>query len=299
MKIVICPLVSRDIKRAKRAVKTANNLFTVQNYTFETVSIINSKNEEFITEFSSWCKENNQKYIITESNGTPAKGKNCCIDFFLNSNYDGLTMLDGDDIVYPTTSIQIARHLEHHPGTDIIIVKPSDQISNNNQGNAQISDTIYASLWGTHEVSLDYYIGPAQHELFENRHKSTNLGGHVFYSKRAASYLKYDETQLLGEDLLLEFEMLKLHQEGKIAFWLSFASDVQLLDRTSQNNIQTEYNQEKGDFYYRELVKKIPLIVDKQRSSFNELPVEFPPLYFSYKDKVDFIRNLHHDNEFI
>jgi hypothetical protein len=247
MKIVICPLVSRDIKRAIRAIKTANNLLPVENYSFETISIINSKDESFVEEFSHWCKQNRQKYIITESNGTPSKGKNACINFFLNSGYDGLTMLDGDDIVYPTTSIQISRHLNHHHGTDIVIVKPSDQIIQN-IGNAHIYDNIYATLWGTHEVSLDYKVGPAQHELFDNRHKSSNLGGHVFYSKKAAQYLKYDETQLLGEDLLLEFEMLKLHQEGKLAFWLSFASDVQLLDRTTKNNIQTEYNEERVDF---------------------------------------------------
>lgn len=293
MKILICPLVSRDMKKAQRAVETSLNLYEFPGFQFDCVPIINSKNQQFIDEFSSWCKKNSIIFEITESNGTPSKGKNSCIDFFKSTQYDGLCMLDGDDMFYPTASIQIARHLQHHPYTDIIIVKPSDQISNKPDNANLIRNNVYACCWGTHFVEMPFKAGVSQHEMFQDRNKASNLGGHVFYSQKACKYLKYDESQLLGEDLLLEFEMLKLHQEAKISFWLSFASDVQLLDRTDNNsNIQSEYNKEKGDYYYNELLEKVKNILDIKRSSFNELPIEFPPLFFSHQDKLNFINDL-------
>lgn len=87
MKILICPLFSRDIKKARRAVETSINLYEFPGFQFDCVPIINSKNQEFIDEFSSWCKDHSIRYEITESNGTPSKGKNSCIDFFKSTQY--------------------------------------------------------------------------------------------------------------------------------------------------------------------------------------------------------------------
>lgn len=289
MKIVVCPLVSRDVPKAIRAVNTARNLIAVDDIQFPVVTIINSMNNMFVDEFTHWCRQNDVDFRVTSSNGTPAKGKNSCLKFLRESDYDGMSMFDGDDMLYPTASLQIRRHLRHHPGTDVLIAVPQDCIANT--GSNKISQTVFATCWGSNIFSLKYNVGPGKHSLFDNRNASVNLGVHCFYSKKLAGMVEYDEDQLLGEDLLLEFEMLKLHQECKICFWLGFVSDVMLKDCTGSDNIQSQKNGSDGDACYDRLVRKIPTFLNPERSSFAELPVEFSEMMFSYTDKIAWIKS--------
>jgi hypothetical protein len=293
MKIVICPLVSRDMRRSIRCVNSIRFLKPGLRYKFETVVVINSRNQEFITDFTSWCRKESVKHIVTPSEGTPSFGKNQVLEFFRNSDYDGLCMVDGDDLFYPSGALQIERHLLHHAGTDLLIVKPSDQVITGTRDNFYpINENTSVSLWGDNLFTMRYQYGPGKHEIYENRHAASNLGGHVFYSQKLVKKISYDNDQLLGEDLLFEFNALKLHQEGKISFWSSFASDVQLLDRTEQENIQSVKNGTDGDFYYERLISEINKFLDPSRSSFNEIPVEFPNMIFSFEEKFEFVKSV-------
>lgn len=291
MKLVMCPLVSRDLPRAIRCVKSCLFQFPVQKLDIRVVPIVNSLNQDFIREFALWCDQNQIEYKITRSNGTAPRGKNSIFDFFLHSDFDACSIVDGDDLWYPTAMQQIERHLRRHPGTDLLIVKPSDTVIDHEQeGHQQLADKVWSCLWGDNIFPMHYVYGPAKHEMFTvGRRACVNLGGHVFYSRKLAEKMRYDEDQLLGEDLLAEFEMLKLHQEGEITFWLSFASDVQLLDRCMSDNIQKQLFYQ-SDFYFNRIIEKVPNFLPVERSSFNELPVEFPPLLFSYQQKCEFVR---------
>ena len=290
MKIAICPLVSRDIPKAIRAVNSIRNMLPTSQIKFDVVAIINSLNQQFVDDFSKWCQQESVEYRVTVSKGTPAAGKNQCLKFLRESNeYDGIGMLDGDDMYYPTAGLQIERHLLHHPGTDCLIVKPSDQITNNANNGREIVDNVYACCWSNNLVSMGYHYGPGKNALINDRFAATNLGGHVFYSKKLANFVEYDEKQLLGEDLLLELFMLKLHQQAKISFWLSFASDVQFLDRTGNENVQS-VEMQKSEICYNRIADLLPTILNPERSSFNELPVEFPEILFSYDQKIEWIK---------
>ena len=280
------------MEKAIRATKTCINQYKTKYIQFETVAIINSQDVEFVRDYIKWCNEAKINYVITESNGTPSKGKNAVLDFLKNSDYDGVSMTDGDDLVYPTGAMQIERHLSHHPNTDVLIVKPSDQVSNYESGH-KIGENKFAICWGTNVVCLGYKYGPKKHEIFETGHKAArNLGGHVFYSKKASQLIRYDEEQVLGEDLLLEFNMLKLHQQGKLCFWLSFASDVQMLDRTQQASIQITKNDKEGAYYFERLVDQVKKILPIERSSFEELPVQFPELLMTYDQKIEWLQEV-------
>ena len=294
MKIALCPLVSRDLYKAIRATNSCRNQFPTESLEIETVAIVNSKNEQFIDEFCSWCENENVRYVITESNGTPSKGKNSVLNFLRNSEFDGVSMTDGDDLFYPTGLRQIEKHLQHHPTTDCLIVKPSDQVTNSKcDHTTEIKPNCYASCWGMNIVKLGYIYGAGKSHIFTHGHVAArNLGGHVFYSKKLSNLVAYDEEQLLGEDLLLEFNMLKLHQEGKICFWLSFASDVQMLDRTEQDSIQYTKNGSDGRFMFERLLQKVREILPEHRSSFEELPVQFPELLFQHEQKIEWLKKV-------
>jgi len=294
MKIAFCPLVSRDMDKAIRATNSCRNQFPTESIEIETVAIINSQNQEFVSQFSEWCEKENVKYKITQSNGTPSKGKNSVLNFLQNSNYDGLSLTDGDDLFYPTGAIQIEKHMKHHPGTDVLIVKPADHVSNEKTNTSkEVGENKYAVCWGMNVVNLGYKYGPGKHDIFTSGHKAArNLGGHVFYSKKLSNMIRYDEEQVLGEDLLLEFNLLKLHQQNKISFWLSFASDVQMLDRTKQESIQNLKNESLGKICFERLIKKVKEILPEDRSSFNELPVEFPEIIFNHDRKIEWLKQV-------
>lgn len=294
MNIVCCPLVSRELDKAVRCVMSCLFQFPTNELKFDIIPIVNSLDKTFVSEFSSWCRSQSIPYKITESHGSASKGKNEVLKFFRNSDYDGLCMLDGDDMWYPSAFKQIENHLTHHKSTDVIIVRPSDQIvSDVNRFENKINEKYSCSLWGTNLIQMNFKYGPSRHEIFsDGKYSASNLGGHVFYSRKLSGLITYDEEQILGEDFLLEFMMLKLHQERKIDFWTSFASDVQFLDRTSNLGVQQQKNASLGFKMFDRLRKKVSENLNLDRSSFNELPVEFPEIIFSFDQKLQWVKNI-------
>lgn len=289
--MVVCPLVSRDLQRSTRAVRSCLSQRPTSSLSLHVHPVVNSLDASFVAEFTSWCHSNGVTFDVTPSNGTPSKGKNEVLKYFTASGHDGLVMLDGDDMLYPTAAQQIERHVTQHSGTDLLIVKPSDQVVSE-PGDARVDVGMgrHAICWGTNTIKMGYRYGPGRHHMFDEGYSGIgNLGGHVYYSRKLAGLVGYDEGQLLGEDLLFEFECLKLHLQGKISFWLSFASDVQLLDRTKENsNVQTN-NVDLGRQNFDRLYAKVSEMLDPQRSSFDELPVQFPEMLLQYEEKIDFI----------
>jgi hypothetical protein len=65
----------------------------------ETVVVINSLDPDYGAVASKWCEERGYEYHITESDGTPATGKNSVIKLFLESGEDYMVAVDGDDIL--------------------------------------------------------------------------------------------------------------------------------------------------------------------------------------------------------
>ena len=65
--------------------------------------VVNSLNKKYIFDIVEEFKYIDNVHIIeTESNGTPGKGHNSCIDLFRSKpEFSHLTILDGDDALYP------------------------------------------------------------------------------------------------------------------------------------------------------------------------------------------------------
>lgn len=67
----------------------------------ETVVVINSLDPDYGAVASKWCEERDIEYHITESDGTPATGKNSVIKLFLESEEEYMVHVDGDDMLTP------------------------------------------------------------------------------------------------------------------------------------------------------------------------------------------------------
>ena len=65
------------------------------------VVVINTRDNEYEAEASAWCENQGIEYHITDSNGTPARGKNELIKIFLKSEQDYMVQIDSDDFLTP------------------------------------------------------------------------------------------------------------------------------------------------------------------------------------------------------
>lgn len=65
------------------------------------VVVINTRCIEYEKAASLYCSEIGVEYFVTESNGTPARGKNIVLDLFKSSKNDYMVHIDGDDYLTP------------------------------------------------------------------------------------------------------------------------------------------------------------------------------------------------------
>ncbi len=91
------------------------------------VVVINSLSDAHIEAATEWCEEEGIEYHITESNGTPAYGKNRMLELFSESDNDYMVMIDGDDYLTPHGVYMYQAVAEQHNPPQAICLK--NQIS--------------------------------------------------------------------------------------------------------------------------------------------------------------------------
>ena len=85
-----------------------------------TVVIINTLDDEQRDVGVNFCKEHNIEYHVTESDGTPATGKNSLLETFLESDNQYMVAIDGDDFLTPYGAYLYPRLAEHESPPDMI-----------------------------------------------------------------------------------------------------------------------------------------------------------------------------------
>jgi len=204
-------------------------------YKKDTVIVINSLNKQYIKEAKEYCESENLEYYITQSNGTPSKGKNSVFDIFLASDNNYCVLIDGDDFL-TAHGVWFYKHLE-------TLETPPDAVCLMNQTSLRyIDDELYWSNPFTVDynelLSLDYYTGfrelqglshekaiyfQSLHDKYytEQRKYSEQNEVHcrvTWLSKKAAQF-RFDEDVVIGEDTL---QMLRLKHEaveGRLNFY--------------------------------------------------------------------------------
>ena len=96
-KIKFYILTSENIEKLKRHFSPEYTNLDVT----DAIVVINTKCEKYTKDASSYCSDIGVEFHITESNGTPARGKNSVLDLFTESDNDYMVMIDGDDYLTP------------------------------------------------------------------------------------------------------------------------------------------------------------------------------------------------------
>jgi len=204
-----------------------------------TTVVINTTDKDYEQQAFQWCYDNKITAVITESNGKPGKGKNAVLDHFLESDYDYMVQIDGDDFLQPHGVNLYSWVSENNPPDGIQIVY------NNSWSSIEDSWSLYAAHpW--HDNFLQWVednIDPAEQEhyrrVYDERDKySEEFKRHcllslewnypkdtadpldcprlIFYSRRLAESVRFREDLLIGEDTLLNYQVRQLAYEGSI-----------------------------------------------------------------------------------
>ena len=189
----------------------------------DAVVVINSLNESYVKKAKEFCIEKEIEYYITESNGTPAKGKNSLLDIFLKSKNNYCVMIDGDDFLTPH-GVWMYKNLED-------LEKVPDAVCLVNQKSfREVSGTLYSLQPFTVNyaklLNSDYYkmfreewkLSEEKSQYFENLHykfykqhqkysQDNEVHCRVTWLSKKAAEFKFNENIIVGEDTLQMFEL--------------------------------------------------------------------------------------------
>lgn len=208
-----------------------------------TVVVINSTHQPFVDVAIDYCYENSIEYYVTKSDGTPATGKNAMMQIFLQSNDEYMVAIDGDDFITPY-GVKLyldAAHSSKVP--DVICLykqlsasncKPKDFVRG-----APVPDkfkpSFYADksggfnpkMWRDHmqhwcevdDQTADRWLNDRlefnalMDKLSENKEYMCRM---VFFSRKAAELVNYDNNFKIGEDTIQFMKLKKLAFEGEL-----------------------------------------------------------------------------------
>jgi len=285
-KILVCLLTHHRLDKLTRLVKSVEGLEECDNVVIEPVIVVNTLNDEYYTEVIN--ANFPFRVVRTESNGKPGMGKNSCRKLFLESDADFVSQIDGDDWLYPTYARSMGQHIEHYPNLDVLGLLPLDVVDHYQRGghHFKVGDEgqYWGCVWGISLVKRpDHGVGQAHwvdHEHPVNYDR-------VLLQSRESAKIMMDEDIPNGEDHLYSVQLLALHQQRKIRYFITMSSDLYISDSTMFDNIQNEFPFAP---HVQEMKDKMLQHVSPWRSSQEELPMIFNDLLLSQTDKEKFIQ---------
>ena len=200
MNTLVAILTSDKIDKLERCIKSVYQ----QTALSDIVVIINTMDTQYATSAQQVCEQYGIRYAVTDSNGTPAKGKNSVLDFFLNTEYDYLTQIDGDDYLTPNAINKIHGIIENNPDIDILGLTNNTMTCQGKQYIVQDffeSSDIYsfAGIAGREALNL-IALGK-----FMINHLPCNRM--LLYSRRCAESFRFDESFTGAEDIVASYEL--------------------------------------------------------------------------------------------
>lgn len=285
-KIFLCLLTNHNINKLKRLVKSVENIIPDNLIEIDPVIVVNTLDDDYYNQI----KDENFSFRVerTESNGKPGMGKNSCRELFLKSDANFLSQVDGDDWLYPTWAKSMAQHIYQYPNIDVLGLIPVDIVSPNELGGHTFkcgdNNQYYGNVWGISLVKRPNH-GPGVGHWVDT--PIPNSFDRIILQSKLSATEKMHLQIANGEDHLYSIQLLRLHQNRKLRYFLTMSSDLYIQDSTLVDSIQKT-------FPFNEHVKnmKTEMLkhVDKARSSQEELPIIYNDILIRSADKEIYIK---------
>lgn len=212
-----------------------------------TVVIINTLDDEQRDVGVNFCKEHSIEHYVTESDGTPATGKNSLLEKFLESDNQYMVAIDGDDFLTPYGVYlyqELAKHesppdmvclyrqlsvrgchpdvfLEERPNLIPYIPElPFDKTNVTLEYGELVKlftdpDEKYKRPL---EVAQEWALNRLEFDSFMKKYSESNefLCRLVFHSRKVAEMMRYTNELYVGEDAVQFFKLKKQALDGNI-----------------------------------------------------------------------------------
>ena len=212
--------------------------------------VINTTNKSMIPELKERCEHYNVPYIITESDGTPATGKNSLLKCFLDSEDEYAVCIDGDDIITPTGVEYYQEVAKQEDAPDLLCLykqvavrtlraKTFMKVGTKEDDYPQecypkypmtksLGDVCFMSEKELEEF-LEFQSVPEEksshwarerwifQQIMNNYSEDFEyMTRMVFWSRKAAELAHYENDLIIGEDTVQFMRLKKLANEGKL-----------------------------------------------------------------------------------
>ena len=222
-------MTSRDVSKLKRCIES------VLPQTDKVVVVCNTLDFSYAEEATQLANSYGLKCVVTESNGTPGKGKNSLKDYFLTTEFTHLIPVDGDDFLLPN-AVEIISNIVESKNPDVIGLI---------DGLVMLGGEIMtAKEWQEHEVLFQRSVDNTEARNLKRlnlhiakiRRISTEYDNFfnrfVLLSREATSHINYNETLTGAEDIKQSFLFKLMQQEGKINYLILSSQNIYMYDVT-------------------------------------------------------------------
>lgn len=256
MKFLSIILTSSKFDLLIRCLKSVINQKKV-TFEYKIIVNVNTLNEDYYKLVINNIPKlfNLEKYNIeivrTESNGRPGKGHNSCIKLFKEmTEYNYLTMIDGDDLYYPVAFQRFELFLKKYPDLDLLHLMLNDRVHFQNDDNYNykslslnyklISGFIDTqNWWKTHKMD-----SPFSGRIADNKTPSRILlcSRNIFNTTHP---IKYSENARLYDDYLAFCSFYEAQLKKEINTYS--CSDTYIYFYNSLNDFSVSYRFKEKD----------------------------------------------------
>lgn len=230
MNILVAILTSKNATKLKRCIES------VLPQTSDVVVVCNTLDFSYLEQAKNLAESYGIKFIATESNGNPGKGKNSVKDYFLSTEFTHLIPVDGDDILLPD-AVQKITDIVESKNPDVIGLIDSLMLFEDrlmpvkNWEKLDFIQRRFAELTEPkNQRRLNLHIEKIrrvsnQYDNFFDRF--------VLLSRKAASCTNYNETLTGAEDIKQSLVFKLLQKEGVLNYILLSSENIYLYDVTN------------------------------------------------------------------
>lgn len=200
MNTLIAILTSDKIDKLDRCIESVYQQANLNDI----VVIINTLDTLYAKSAEQVCKNYGIKYYVTSSNGTPAKGKNSVLDFFLTTEYDYLIQIDGDDYLTTDAISKIDSIVKHNPDIDVLGLTNNVLTYQGKQYTIKEffeSADIYSFAGINGKEALNF---SALGRYMANNFPCNRM---LLYSRRCTESFRFDESFTGAEDIVASYEL--------------------------------------------------------------------------------------------
>jgi hypothetical protein len=198
MNLLVAVLTSRDVEKLKRCIES------VLPQTSDVVVVCNTLDFSFVEQARSVAEEYNVEFLVTESNGTPAKGKNSVLEIFRSRSHAYYMQVDADDYLAPDALTKLVNIVNNKPDVDVVglidgfvTYNGSATTSNAFLSNGNVFK--FADVQGAHKLRL-LELGKL---LLDNLQYNRML----LYSNKAVNTFNFDEKFIGSEDIVASYKL--------------------------------------------------------------------------------------------